>query len=156
LTALAALTALVLDLFGPGTVVHVVGEVVALVHVDVDITVTPVAAARDRSADGHAHTERQCRGAPRVPGRGWIRGPRGRWPGPVHHGRVVARYVDHLRIRRLDLDDGLLLRGRLARLRRRRVLDDHLLLLVRLQIALPLRLRTETLDGVHRVLPLTE
>src|SRR5262245_26343387 len=111
----AHVAARVRDAVLPVAVVHILGEVVVVVRVDVDVAVTPVAAAPERGAHGHADPKRQrggrerCRRVPRrIVGIGRIGGIR---PGAVDHRRIVGGHVHHLRIGRLD-DDDLLLSGR--------------------------------------------
>ncbi|MNW84026.1 hypothetical protein D3C86_131920 [compost metagenome] len=60
-------------------------------------------------------------------------------PGAIHHRRVVAGHVDHLRIRRLDHHDGLVI-GRAGR---------HRLLRRTLQVARLLGLGAQPLDRIH-------
>src|SRR5262249_37167583 len=156
-------TSFCLELVDPVPAVHVPAEVVLPLHIDVDVATTPVAAAPDAGTDRHAHAERDHVRPEHVSRRIRVvrRIVRIR-PGPICNGRVVARHVNHLRVRRLDLDDGLLTRlprGRPSRLRRWRggsVLGDDLLLLVGLQIAIGLRPRAGALGGIHGLLPLTE
>src|SRR5579862_503070 len=135
-------------------------EVVVVVHVDVDVVVpvaAPTAVAPERRADSHAGTKRQQRGGGDVPGWvigvGWI--ARGR-PGTVHHGGVVRRHVNHLRVRRLVLDDGGLRRCSLGcrciRRRRRCRFDGDRLLLGALEIACLFRHEAQALDRVHHVI----
>src|SRR5439155_1426775 len=91
LAALALATVpLVLDLGGLVPAVHVVGEVVGLVDVDVDVAATPVTAAPDRRADRHPHAERDRRRAPGVGRRIRVVRRIGRRVGPVEDGRVVG------------------------------------------------------------------
>src|SRR5262249_34015458 len=106
--ALAATVPLAFDLGGFVAAVRIVGEVAALVPADCDAAAAPLAAAPRRGAARHPDAERDRRSAPGVGRR--IRvvvGGIGRRRGSIHDGRVVARYVDPLRTRRLDLDDGL-------------------------------------------------
>src|SRR5262249_44247585 len=114
-------TSFCLELVDPVPAVHVPAEVVLPVHIDVDVATTPVAAAPEGGTDRHAHAERDRVRPEHVSRRIRVvrRIVRIR-PGPICNGRVVARHVNHLRVRRLDLDDGLvtpLPPGRPARLR---------------------------------------
>src|SRR5262249_38110761 len=97
----------------PVSAVDVPVEVVLPVHVDVDVAATPVAPAPDRAADDHPDTERDRRRgevAVGIVGRVVVvrRIVRIR-PRSVDDLRVVGRHVEDLRIRRLDLNERLLL-----------------------------------------------
>ena len=133
--------------------VHVVVVLVAaaapapapsVVVVDVHLVTAPVAAARDRGADRHAGTERQQTRRRDVAGRVRVhRRIRGRVGGrAVDRLRDVRRHVDDLRIGRDDLDDLLL--------------DHHLLLLRRLELAGLVGLPPHALDGIEHVRLLSE
>ena len=114
-------------------------DVGVAVDVDVGVTTAAIAAAAPGRADRGAPDD-----APGERGTGRIRVVVRRvWSGvvaPVRHPvgddsrRVVLRHVDHLRIRRLDVDDLLL--------------DPHDLLVVRLEVARALGLATERLHGL--------
>jgi hypothetical protein len=56
-------------------------------------------------------------------------------PRPINHGRVIDRHIDHLWLRRLDLDAPLL--------------HNHLLLFGVLQVTRSLRLSPQFLDCIH-------
>ena len=133
--------------------VHVVVVLVAaaapapspsVVVVDVHLVTAPVAAARDRGADRHAGTERQQTRGRDVAGRVRVhRRIGGRVGGrAVDRLRDVRRHVDDLRIGRDDLDDLLL--------------DHHLLLLRRLELAGLVGLPPHALDGIEHVRLLSE
>ena len=133
--------------------VHVVVVLVAaaapapspsVVVVDVHLVTAPVAAARDRGADRHAGTERQQTRRRDVAGRVRVhRRIGGRVGGrAVDRLRDVRRHVDDLRIGRDDLDDLLL--------------DHHLLLLRRLELAGLVGLPPHALDGIEHVRLLSE
>ena len=108
------------------------------VPVDVDVVVVPVKPAPKVIADGDSEAQGDARDqaraddvAPWVPP---VRGDRPP-PPPVDDGRVVDRDVDDLGVRRLDHDD----------LR----LDQHLLAVIRAQVARLVGTAPELLDRVH-------
>ena len=145
-------------------VVHIVREVVGLAGVVVDVAVMPVGLAPQSRADGDAGAEGECR-CGEVAGRVRVIGRVRRGPGPVHDRGVVARHLDHLRVRRLDLDDcrrrldDLYRRGSRLQLHRggrrpdrRGGLDDNVLLRCALELPLGLCACAQALNGGHELL----
>jgi hypothetical protein len=123
--------------------VYTVIDVGIPVNVNIDVTVSPIAVSpriAPRRPYGKAHSERDHRYARHVPRRVVIIGGIGRIPpGSIDHRRIVGRYVDNLRILRLD-DDGL-----------RLLLHRDLLPFGALQVAFPISLKAQLLDRVHHV-----
>ncbi|CAB3880207.1 hypothetical protein LMG3410_03259 [Achromobacter aegrifaciens] len=119
-------------------------DVVVAVDVDVDVVMPPVEPAPhgvDRShAQAEADAGHQRGGEHRARRRRIVvRRIGGIGPGAVHHRRVVAGHVHHLRIGRLDHHDGLVVGGA----------GGDLLLRRALQVAGLLRLDAQPLDRIH-------
>ncbi|CAM3882641.1 hypothetical protein ACMA110817_30600 [Achromobacter marplatensis] len=120
-------------------------DVVVPVHVDINVVVSPVEATPHRIHGGHPQAKTDAgyeRGRKyRARRRGIvIRRIRRIGPSPVHHRRVVAGHIDHLRVGRLNHHHRLVgVGGR----------GLHRLLRRALQVAGLLRLRAQPLNRIH-------